>query len=599
MHGKVSPRIETLVVDHSPSKLQTVVPDKSSATPQILFAFQDGSSNLFFYSSPQPQDLDVYTSSVVATRHDMKLGTGFYKLCRPVHGLVCSQHKGEKKSWAVISNPITGEYVTTPKVSIEGVKGWIKGKAEYSFGYDPIEKQFKSVIDPGYEELRNLAAPDQNQRKSLEEAKLKDLKAKNYLFQSINKTILKTITQKETAKQLWDSMKVKNQGGARVKRAQLQRLRKNFETLEMKAGETVASYFGRVMETTNDMKNCGEIIDDVKIVEKILRSLTENFNFVASLQIHESKVTEKKTEEQVLQVENEPKSNRGKGYWRGRGRSSYRGRGRGRSTTDRSAITCFNCEKKGHYSFECTEKANYVEFDEEEELLLMAHTEVSKAEGKGVWFLDSGCSNHMTGEKSWFTELNEDFKHSVRLGNNTRLAVEGKGKIRFEAEGIVQVITDVYYIPNLSNNLLSIGQLQEKQLKFVIENGTCRIFHRQRGLIMETKMTLNRMFLIYAKEKPVSEKCLKVEEEDLGSLWHRRLGHLNNMSIQIMQKKELVKGLPNMKNEENVCTVCNVGKQQREKFPKKSKWRATKKLELVHTIYVDQLLLCLKEERGT
>ncbi|ESQ30034.1 hypothetical protein EUTSA_v10011975mg, partial [Eutrema salsugineum] len=143
MHGKVSPRIETLVVDHSPSKLQTVVPDKSSATPQILFAFQDGSSNLFFYSSPQPQDLDVYTSSVVATRHDMKLGTGFYKLCRPVHGLVCSQHKGEKKSWAVISNPITGEYVTTPKVSIEGVKGWIKGKAEYSFGYDPIEKQFK------------------------------------------------------------------------------------------------------------------------------------------------------------------------------------------------------------------------------------------------------------------------------------------------------------------------------------------------------------------------------------------------------------------------------------------------------------------------
>lgn len=463
-------------------------------------------------------------------------------------------------------------------------------------------KEYWCVIDPGYEHLRNLAAPDQVQQKSLEEAKLKDLKAKNYLFQSIDKTILKTITQKETAKQLWDSMKVKNQGGSRVKRAQLQRLRKIFETLEMKAGETVSSYFGRVMETTNDMKNCGEVIDDVKIVEKILRSLTENFNFVvcsieeskdidkltvdelqASLQIHESKVTETKNEEQVLQVENEARYARGRGYGRGRGRSGYRGRGRGRFYVDRSAITCFNCQKNGHYSFECTEKANYVEFDEEEELLLMAHANVSKTERKGVWFLDSGCSNHMTGEKSWFTELNDGFKHSVRLGNNSRLMVEGKGNIRFEVEGITQVITDVYYIPNLSNNLLSIGQLQEKQLKFVIENGTCIIYHPQRGQIVKTKTTLNRMFLIYAKNKSISEKCLKVEEEDLGSLWHRRLGHLNNMSIQIMQKKELVKGLPSMKNEGNVCTVCNVGKQQRGKFPKKSKWRATEKLELIHT----------------
>lgn len=204
-----------------------------------------------------------------------------------------------------------------------------------------------------------------------------------------------------------------------MKRAQLQRLRRSFETLEMKAGEKIEAYFGRVMEVANDMRNCGEDMKDVAIVEKILRSLTENFSFVvcsieeskdidqlsvdelqASLHIHEGKVIEKKVEEQVLQVENEHKYARGRGNWRGRGRSSYRGRGRGRSSVDRSAITCFTCEKKGHYSFECTEKANYVEFDEEEELLLMAHVDASKAEGKRVWFLDSGCSNHMTGEKS-------------------------------------------------------------------------------------------------------------------------------------------------------------------------------------------------------
>lgn len=83
-------------------------------------------------------------------------------------------------------------------------------------------------------------------------------------------------------------MKVKHQGNARVKRAQLQRLRKTFKTLEMKIGEKVSDYFARVMEVTNDMRNCGEILEDVKIVEKILWSLTENFNFVVC-SIEESK----------------------------------------------------------------------------------------------------------------------------------------------------------------------------------------------------------------------------------------------------------------------------------------------------------------------
>ncbi|KAL0771324.1 hypothetical protein Bca101_036475 [Brassica carinata] len=120
----------------------------------------------------------------------------------------------------------------------------------------------------------------------------------------------------------------------RVKRAQLQTLRKIFETLEMRVGEGAAGYFVRFMEFAND----------VKIVEKILRSLTENFSFVvcsieeskeidritvddlqAPLQIHESKVTEGRSEEQVLRVENEPRNGRGRGRWNTQsGRSNFR-----------------------------------------------------------------------------------------------------------------------------------------------------------------------------------------------------------------------------------------------------------------------------------
>lgn len=100
-------------------------------------------------------------------------------------------------------------------------------------------------------------------------------------------------------------------------------------------------------------------------------------------------------------------------------------------------------------------------------------------------------------------------------------------------------------------------------------------------MIINTPMTINRKFLIYAKSKPRPGNCLKMEEEDLENLWHMRYGHLNNKSIQIMQQKKMVDGIPKLKEAAKVCKVCNVGNQRR-KFPKRSKWRASEKLKLIH-----------------
>lgn len=72
------------------------------------------------------------------------------------------------------------------------------------------------------------------QKKSIDDQKLKDLKAKNFLFQALDRSVLETILEKDTAKDIWDSMKHKYQGTTRVKRAQLQALRKEFEILHMK-----------------------------------------------------------------------------------------------------------------------------------------------------------------------------------------------------------------------------------------------------------------------------------------------------------------------------------------------------------------------------
>lgn len=67
-----------------------------------------------------------------------------------------------------------------------------------------------------------------------------------------------------------------------------------------------------------------------------------------------------------------------------------------------------------------------------------------------------------------------------------------------------------------------------------------------------------------------------------GWLWHARLGHTNFDTITTVSKKELVTGLPQIMGSNQLCESCLVGKQTQKPFPKSSKYRANKTLELIH-----------------
>lgn len=103
---------------------------------------------------------------------------------------------------------------------------------------------------------------------------------------------------------------------------------------------------------------------------------------------------------------------------------------------------------------------------------------------KNTWFLDSGCSNHMCGNRALFSNLDESFNHSVKLGNNSKMEVTRKGNVKFLINNVEHIFTEVFYVPELKNNLLSIGQLQERGLSILIEGGVCQIFHPSKGLII-------------------------------------------------------------------------------------------------------------------
>lgn len=80
-----------------------------------------------------------------------------------------------------------------------------------------------------------------------------------------------------------------------------------------------------------------------------------------------------------------------------------------------------------------------------------------------------------------------------------------------------------------------------------------------------------------------SARCMYSSDEDLPNLWHERYGHLSKTSMKLLQRKKMVRGLPQFKTKDEVCTDCSVGKQTRKPIPKSSTWRAKHVLELVHS----------------
>ena len=73
------------------------------------------------------------------------------------------------------------------------------------------------------------------------------------------------------------------------------------------------------------------------------------------------------------------------------------------------------------------------------------------------WYLDSGASNHMTGSKAAFSELDGDVTSTVKFGDGSRVTIRWRGTIIFRYQnGEDHALTDVYYIPQLRSSIISI-----------------------------------------------------------------------------------------------------------------------------------------------
>jgi hypothetical protein len=315
-----------------------------------------------------------------------------------------------------------------------------------------------------------------------------------------------------------------------------------------------------------------------------------------------------------------------------RGRGSGGANGGGGATCDPNkppSTLCFKCNKVGHWARYCPNKpkkgqAHVAQGEEDEHSLLMAHAVISlnpspaspaSTPARSIravtpspppprrvdiredrvfaqlgphadpephrWVLDTGATNHMTGERSAFSQLDNIVCGTVRFGDGSVAEIEGSGTIVFSCKnGEHRALTGVYYLPRLTANIISVGQLDESGCRINIEDGILRIFEQGRKLLARVKRSPSRLYILDLKiGRPV---CLSAKSEEAAWRWHARFGHLSFQLLRQLARHEMVRGLPTLEQVDQMCDACLAGKQRRASFPEQARRRTANAIELVH-----------------
>ncbi|KAJ9543717.1 hypothetical protein OSB04_023424 [Centaurea solstitialis] len=197
---------------------------------------------------------------------------------------------------------------------------------------------------------------------------------------------------------------------------------------------------------------------------------------------------------------------------------------------------------------------------------------------KGIWYLDSGCSRHMTGSKSVLSDYRDERGPSVTFGGNGKGQTRGYGTL---TNGVT-TFKRVAYVEGLMHNLLSISQLCDKNHKVSFSKKKCKVKNRRKEVIL-TGVRHADIYIINMNTSTDNFCFVSRASTDTNWLWHKRLSHLNFTTLNQLCINNLVVGLPDFRyTKVSLCSACEKGKQTRASFKSKQISSISSPLQLLH-----------------
>ena len=206
---------------------------------------------------------------------------------------------------------------------------------------------------------------------------------------------------------------------------------------------------------------------------------------------------------------------------------------------------------------------------------LFVHTSL-KVFNSCLWYLDSGCSRHVTGDKSLFKTLKEKVGDYVTFGDGSHTQVLGKGTI--EIPGL-PLLKDILYIKGLKANLLSITQICDEDFLVQFSKKGCKIINEEGIQVLEGNRTTDNYYGVV----PTALISCRSAHVGMLELWHHKFGHANFKQVAKVSQLEAVEGLPKFgKVKKTIYGACQMGKQMKPSHHKVNAIATSRCLELLH-----------------
>ena len=415
--------------------------------------------------------------------------------------------------------------------------------------------------------------------------------------------------------------------------------RRRFYTATMENGEKVLTFINRVQQLASTLKSMGIDVDDKEVAMAVLNGLPPQYeNLIVALDAlgNEDKLFTLEFVKSRLLQEDERSSMRNIDSASNASSAllSYGNRGNTKqSNSYNSPMVCNNCGHTGHTAPRCWGKdvngrrppapPGYVPkgknrqdgsttngFVTTDIVQPPSSTFISEADytclmtkivnadlsaRSSSWIIDSGCSAHITFDRSLFTSYTPETLRTVEMGDKATASVAGRGDVMIQVlvNGKVShcKLMNVLHVPNFEYSLVSVSKIDSRGLCTSFQNGVCTIT-KGSSLIATGSLKDSLYILNTVDTSRVITECAHVANVEPLQLWHERMAHVHKRGISSMVNKKVVKGINDISDaspssdetNSDLCRACVLGKAQRKPFPKATEYKkATSPLELVHS----------------
>ncbi|XP_060178023.1 uncharacterized protein LOC132607958 [Lycium barbarum] len=186
-----------------------------------------------------------------------------------------------------------------------------------------------------------------------------------------------------------------------------------------------------------------------------------------------------------------------------------------------------NCRVKQNQSQQNhMQQENFTEESEKKEEILFMASQEENTTNKSTWFIDSGCTSHMSHNELLFHTVDKSIRTKVRMGDAETVEAHGKGSVAFQTIQGTKFIHDVLYVPCLACNLLSVSQMMSKGYSLFFKGKHCLVFDSEDSLVAKVRM-VNKIFPLDGNLDSANFASL-----DESWLWHKRYWHFNYATLK-------------------------------------------------------------------